>query len=439
MKRRRRSKRTGRSVGRVAACLALLALAAACFVFWKARRSKLPEIELSKLEPTAANVIDRHLSAVRAAPRSGSAWGQLGAVLRLYEFRPEAAHCFTVAASLDPGNPRWPDLHGTMMAGRAPAEAIPLLQRAVSLCGNTPDVPRMKLATLLSENGREDDARREIDALLREHTNHAPALMLLARLEHARTNTASALALTARCTNDTRTARAAWLLRSAAHQITGDAPAARAAAERASRLPPDVPLHDPFEAETFATRTDPRSLSDRAQALLRSGQVKEAAPLIEQLRREHPGFGETWLLAGRLQTLQGRPMEAEASFRRYIQFEPRSANGHFQLGGALMDQRKFTDAIVPFTVATQIKPDLAPAFFNLGVVLVKAERKQEAVAPFREAIRHSPERVDSYILLSDLCFQLGQRDEAIALARRAEALAPGDQRLPQLWSRIGRN
>jgi tetratricopeptide (TPR) repeat protein len=438
MKQHRKSKRP-RPARLIALSLIVLGIATAGIVFWTTRKPTLPVVALETLEPTAAGVVDRHLNAVRAAPRSGTAWGQLGAVLRLYEFRREAAHCFTVAAGLDPKNPRWLHLHGTMIAGRSPTEAIPLLRRAAALSGNSPEVSRLKLVALLMENGQPDEARREINELLREQPNHALGLMLLARLEQARGDAPSVLALTARCTNDIRTARAAWLLRSAAHQAVGDSSAARAAAEKADRLPSDAPLHDPFEAETLSMRTDPRSLSDRAQVLLRSGQVTEARPLIEQLAREHPGFAETWLLTGRLRLLQRRPAEAEISLRRYLAQEPRSANGHFQLGMAMMEQQKFKEAIEPFTTATRLKPDLAPAYFNLGVALVKADRKPEAVAPFREAIRHSPERVDSYILLADLHLQLGQRDEAIILARKAESLAPDDRRLPHLWRKIGGN
>lgn len=440
MKKRVRPKEVRRPVLRVEVfCIFLGAIAVGGFLFWTKRNPSLPVVAVETLEPTAAGIVQRHLSAVQTSPRSGTAWGQLGAVLRLYEFRSEAAHCLTVAAKLEPKNPRWPHLHGTMLAGRSPAEAIRLLQRAVELCGNSPDAPRLKLAGLLMENGQPEEARNQINELLREQPNHAPALMLLARLEQAGGDMAKVLQVTARCTNDVRTTKSAWLLRSAAYQAMGDSASARIAAESAARLPADAPPYDAFEAETLSARNDPRSLSERAQVFLRSGQVTDAAPLIEQLAKEHPAFAESSLMMGRLRLLQRRPAEAETFLRRYLAQEPRSANGHFQLGMALMDQRNFTGAVETFSMATQLKPDLAPAYFNLGVALVRADRKREAVVPFQEAIRHSPERVDSYILLADLHLQLGERDEAITLARKAESLAPGDGRLPHLWNKIGRS
>jgi len=398
----------------------------------------LPQIPLGQLNPAAAALLQERLDAVRAAPKSGPAWGALGATLRVFEFTADAEHCLVVATRLDPKEPRWPYLHGISLALRSPVKAIPLVRRAVSLCGNNPEAPRLRLAALLAENGRDDEARRELETLLRELPNHAPALLKLAYLDNARGDTAAALASTDRCLQDPRTARAAWSLRASLHQRGGDSAAARAAAERAATLPPDVLVHDPFESEARQSRSDPRSLSDRAQGFLLNRQLSNAAPLVEQLMREHPDFAETWLVAGRLQLIQRRLDEAEASLRRHIVLETNSANGHFQLGMVLLEQNRLEESAAHFARAVQIKPDLGPGYFNLGVALGRQGHKPEAVTSFREAIRHNPERIDSYILLADLLFDLGARAQAQEIARQAEALNPADRRLVQLRNKIGR-
>jgi tetratricopeptide (TPR) repeat protein len=397
----------------------------------------LPQIAFETLDKSSTALIQQHLQTVRRQPRSGAAWGRLGSLLRSFEFKAEAQYCLAIASRLDPREPRWPYYRGMLLVKQAPAEALPLLQRAVALCGNTPSAPRLRLATLLAENGRSDEARRELSQLLEANPRDAPALMALAHLESVRGKTTEALFLADRCTNDTRTARAAWTLRSTLLQRQGDAATARAAAQRASSLPADAPLDDPFENEVMLVRNDPRALSDQAQRFLMAGQLTNVVPLLQQLVRDHPDFAETWLLVGRMQLLQRQPAEAEESLRRHLKLEPRSASGQFQLGLALLMQERYAAAVPAFVAATELKPDFGAAFFNLGVAFAKSGRKQEALAPFREAIRHNPERIDSYILLADLDLELGQRSEAIQLARQAEALNPADRRVPQLWNKIG--
>ena len=186
----------------------------------------------------------------------------------------------------------------------------------------------------------------------------------------------------------------------------------------------------------MALRSDPRSLSDRAQAYLMAGRAADARPLVDRLVREHPDFAETWLLLGRAQYLQNQPAAAEQSFRRFLQMDSQSVNGHFQLGMSLLAQKRYPEAVATFQYATGLKRDFGPAFFNLGFALARSGKPREAIPAFQEAIRYNPEIIDAYILLADLHLQLGERAEAIDLAKLAEQLDPGDRRLPTLRRKI---
>jgi tetratricopeptide (TPR) repeat protein len=399
---------------------------------------RLPAISTARLDPSAARVIEGHLSAVGAAPKSGAAWGKLGAALKSFEYDAEARRCLEAAERLEPKEPRWPYLHGALLVVDAPSAAIAKWRRAVSLCGSEPDAPRLRLAKLLAETGQPEDSRRELETLLRDQPGHAPASLALAHLAHARGATTEAIALAGHGTNDHRTARAAWTLLATLHLRAGDTNAARTASARAAALPPDAPVADPFEDEALALRSDPRDLSDRAQRLLMSGQLPQAAPLVDQLVREQPGFAEGWLLLGRLQNLRQEFARAEASLRRHLELDAQSVNGLFQLGMSLLGQNRHAEAAPVFERAIQLKSDFGPAFFNLGLALARAGRKREAVPAFRAAIRHNPERIDSYLLLADLHLQLGEPDQAADPARQAAALNPSDPRLAALREKISR-
>lgn len=312
------------------------------------------------------------------------------------------------------------------------------LRRAVELCGNEPEAPRLRLARLLAEQGQWADAQRELRELLRAKPENPSALLTLALVAQARGELTNAVALAGRCTTHAYTARAAWTLLGSLHQRLGDTNAAWFASRKAATVAPDVPAPDPFEAEFRQLRTDARSLSDQAQQFLLARRTADAAPLIERLVENYPQFAETWLLRGRLQYLDKRPVQAEQSLRRHLELDPQSLNGHFQLGMSLLAQQRYLEAAAAFETAIQLKADFGPAFFNLGFARAKAGQKQAAVQPFREAMRHNPEYLDSYILLADLYLQIGQKRDAIELERQARALRPDDPRLPVLRERLDR-
>jgi len=424
--------------------LASLALIAVMLVVWQWPRilrawqasPALPKVDTTALEPAAATLIEQHLRGVRETPRSADAWGMLGGVLRSFRFRNEAEVCLTEAMRLNPKDPRWPYLLGTLLALESTPQAIPHLRRAVQLCGNEPEAPRLHLARLLLEMGQTQSARAELEPLLRAKPGFSPGQLTLARINQAETNWTAALALARPCTTNVYTSRAAWTLLGTLYQRTGDTNAAQLAERRAQSAAPDVSWPDPFEAEFRSLRTDAQSLSDQAEELLLAGRPNEAEPFIHALTNNHPSFAEAWLLIGRMQLLQQNPVAAEASLRRFLAVNADSVNGNFQLGMSLMRQNRFEEAAAVFRATTALKKDFGPAFFNLGFALARSGKKEEAIQPFREAIRHNPERIDSYILLADLYLQLGRQGEAIDMAAQAERLNPLDPRVGALRKKI---
>jgi tetratricopeptide (TPR) repeat protein len=417
----------------------LLAVGVGAFLLWPRLRSPaLPEIPTAHLDAAAAHLVELHLNQVRASRRSAKAWGELGSVLRSLDIRNHARYCFTIAERLDPRQPRWPYLNGLLAAETAPGESVAALRRAVTLCGNEPDAPRLRLAKALAETGQWEEAEKEWRELLRARSDNAVALLALAHSAQTRGQLFEAVSLASRCTNDIHTARAAWTLLAVVRQRLGDTNAARSALQQSELLPPDAPADDPFAREAAAVHGDPRRLSDRVQRLLTERNFAEAEPIIQLLVREQPQFSEGWLLLGRMQLLRQEPGPAEQSIRRHLALEPQSVQGWFQLGLVLLSQERYAEAVTPFEQATRLKPDHGPAFYNLGLALIKSGRKGDAMRAFREAIRHNPERIDSYLMLADLHLQLGQKLEAAELIRRAEAMNSGDPRLGALKERMTR-
>jgi len=396
-----------------------------------------PKIATNGLNAAAVTLIQRQTDEVRANPRSGAAWGKLGAVLKSFGFREEAGRCLAEAERLDAKEPRWPYLQATSSEPTSAAAAR--LRRAVALCGNEPEMPRLRLAQLLAETGQQDEASDQLRQLLSAKPYSGPARILMAHICQARGEWDEATTMARGCTTNPYTARAAWTLLAALHRRQGDTNAAQLASRRAGAVAPDAPWPDPFEDEVLAWRNDARSLSDRAQAYLMAGRPADALPLVNRLAEQHSDFPETWLLLGRTQFLQNQPGAAEKSFRRFLELDPVSINGHFQLGMSLLAQKQYPEAVETFRHATSLKRDFGPAFFNLGFALAKSGKQREAIPAFQEAIRHNPEMIEAYILLADLHLQLGQKAEAVGLAELAERLDPSDRRLPALRQKIRQN
>jgi tetratricopeptide (TPR) repeat protein len=414
----------------------VLGAALSVAVFWPrplAAPPALAALSLTNLSGEAAQLVQSNVVRVRLNPGSATAWGELGGILKSCGLPAGARVCLTEAERLDARDPRWPYLLG-VLGGE---DALPCLRRAAALTGKSPEMPRLKLARALIEAGEWQEAEAVASSVARDNAECFPARLLLAQIHQARGEWKQAIEQAAPCVNNPTTARAAGTLLAIAHRRAGDTAAAESAARQAEARPPDVSWPDPFEEEITALRSDPRNLSDRAQAHLLAGRPDAAGPLIKRLVQSHPSFAEGWLLLGRVQYLRKQPAEAELTFRRHLELDPASVNGHFQLGMSRLAQQKFAAATEAFRQAIALKNDFGPAWFNLGFALARLGQTREAVEPFRQAIRHNPEKVDSYILLADLHLQLGEANEAARLAELATQLDPNDRRLPTLRRKIG--
>lgn len=388
-----------------------------------------PQIDSSKLAPRAAEALAVRMKEVQEHPRSGPAWGRLGMLLDAYDYDAQAQLCFVEAERREPANPRWPYFLSWLLQSQQPEESLTKLRRAVALCGNSPEMPRYRLAKLLAERGKWEDALAEANALLAAQPKFLPAVLLGALSSQAQGRYAEAVETARKCVSDVRTRKAAWSLIAVCQRQLGNAAAAEDAVSQAAKLPEDQWLEDAFLQEVTALRSDHRVLTLPAHQFLAEGRLAEAAPIVEQLIREFPEVGETWLVAGRYQILAGQLPSAVESLRRHIALEPLSSQGHFQLGTALLKQDKFLEAAAVFAQNAVIKPDFGPAFFNQAFCLARAGKRNEAVPLFQQVLRLNPEHFETYLLLGDLLIGMGRLKEAGDLISQAEVLRPGDNRL----------
>ena len=113
----------------------------------------VPGEGLPEVDPEIVEAIKNARAAVVRKPKSAAAWGKLGHVLAVHDFRAQALPCYVRAEELDPRNPDWPYLSAAIrLVEQQPAEAIPDLRRAADRDG--PDqMLRIRLAEVLFDQG----------------------------------------------------------------------------------------------------------------------------------------------------------------------------------------------------------------------------------------------------------------------------------------------
>ncbi len=131
---------------------------------------------------------------------------------------------------------------------------------------------------------------------------------------------------------------------------------------------------------------------DTAFRLLESGKTQEALKAIDAALARDPHNPSLYNLRGLAKARLGKIPEAEASFRKVIELQPKAALG----------------------------------YNNLATLLVQAGRLPEAVDSFREALRREPRNFSTLIGISKTLTALRNFAEAKPYLERALAVRPAD-------------
>ena len=416
-----------RNLRRWGAVLCLLALAAGGLYFWRQNAPPEPPfIARPGIDPAIITAIAEARASVLRAPRSGPAWGRLGMVLSIHDILPEADLCFAQAERLDPHEPRWPYLRGLARSGDDPGAALPSLQRAAVLCGDLP-APHLRLAELLIERGRLDEAEAQIKPVVQRDPHNARALLGLARLASARGQTREGLEYLKQSIQYATDVRASYALLATLEQRSGNQTAAEEAFRRAAQLPEGYVWPDPFLVEINQVRTGLAAMTDNAETWLKQGHVKQAVALMQQAVAQYPERASAWLVQGKALVLAGDASSAERALRQAIQLEPDSVAARTELGSALFAQAKYPEAEASYREALRINPKLAEAWFNLGLCLMNQRDSARSLEAFQNATRFKPDLTYAYIRRGQALGRLKRVPEAIEQMQHALQLSPTNQ------------
>jgi tetratricopeptide (TPR) repeat protein len=360
---------------------------------WRWRRPRppqLPALDFAQVDPEVVEAITAARLQVERKPFSGPAWGHLGMVLRAHDFNAEAIGCFAQAERLDARQPRWPYFQGNTLVSTDQAGGIVCLERAVELCGDAPLVPRLRLAEVLLDAGRLEEADRELQEALTQDPDGPRIHFDLGRLALLRGNWRTAVHHLTVCVEDIHARKLTLTLRAQAYRRLAEPKHAEEDERTAQNLPDDQRWPDPFADEILMLQ---RGLWGRmviADSLWRAGQLDQAIQLLDDTGEKYPTSFLPWLRLADLWLMKNRADRAEQACHKAVQADPEAAQAWYALG-CIQALERPGEAADSFRRAIRLKPDHAQAHFNLAHCLRQLGDPAGAAEEYRTTLRCRPD------------------------------------------------
>lgn len=199
------------------------------------------------------------------------------------------------------------------------------------------------------------------------------------------------------------------------------------AAEK-TRSPSDAVIPPGFPAEQHVAGHSQTTLSQQQAneifALYSAHRYEEALGKTQALIALHHNLPLLHNLAGAIHKALGQSHQAIGSFRRAIALQPDRAEGHNNLGDALIRIDRHEDAIGSLAKAVSLKPDFAEAHNNLGIALLALRRFREAASSFKRATDLRPRYAAALNRLGEALSHTGEDERAEESFRMAVAAKP---------------
>jgi len=121
----------------------------------------------------------------------------------------------------------------------------------------------------------------------------------------------------------------------------------------------------------------------------------------------------------------GRPEAGVKLIDEAIAVNPAIAPAHNNRGNALLELKRWKEALASFDEAVALKPDYADAYNNRGNALLELKQPAEALASYDKALSLRPNHADAYYNRGRALIALMRPDEALASYDKSLALMPG--------------
>lgn len=420
---------------------------------------------------------EKHFAAAsRLLPKSAKTRNNYGAILLRLNRKTEAAREFTASLTANPAQPSaLVNLAQIRLSENDLAAARQLFEKAkaiqpdaeiarallaislhlknaeqaksdfqeyFNLSKNTTGAARNELAALLLENGLAAEAVQELKASLALDSSNINSLVLLSRayLQQKDVRAAGLLleSAVARGTDDARIYAALAEVYKSGGFMENAIPAMRRAIEK-------EPASEFYRAQYGFLLIDSRA---PAAAVIR---LKEAV-------KEFPNSSRLWLALGIAQQIEGEMTDAQQSFEKSLQIEPKSVPALAYLATSFAERAQYAEAVKMYeralafdeknavlnylladallkipasdpkliekhlARAVELDEKLSSAHLSLGKVYARAEKWQPAAVEFELAVKYSPDLAEAYYQLGRALARLKRSDESRAVLEKFKKL-----------------
>ena len=126
--------------------------------------------------------------------------------------------------------------------------------------------------------------------------------------------------------------------------------------------------------------------------------------------------------------IESNPAEAKTVLEQAIAKDPRSVQGHFQLGHAHVKLKEYPKALDAYAKAGEIDPKFADAFFNMGYVHAVRKEYAKAEQMYAKVVQLSPMYVDEALFnLGMVQEKQGKRKESLQNIEKSLSINPGNE------------
>jgi tetratricopeptide (TPR) repeat protein len=413
--------------------------------------SSRPDLHAFPLE-LQQRVVQCELRA-RSGPRPIVALGELAGLYHANGFLTEASQGYRGLLRLDSGNPRWPYLLASILAGFGQAdEAIPLLHR--TLAQAPAYIPaRLRLGDVLLKRGDFAGAAKAYAAVSTQEPDNLYALLGLARSDIAADRWTEARTRLRRAMRTNPDMISVWNLLATVEEHLGDPQEAAKArlATKGTRRFHEAPdpwvdmliqeCYDPYRlcvaaevAEIAGDTQKARGLLDRAIVLaphdasahrqlglllLQSREYAQARSHLEQAIAFAPEESDNWVyLIAMLNTI-GDTEAVERTLAAGLARCPKSPSLHSERGRRLAAAGRFEEALAEFDESRRLRPEEPAAYIDMATIYFRLKRNKEAEAALRGALDADSENPFALCVLARYAISTGDDTGATEWIRRA--------------------
>lgn len=426
-------------------------------------------LDEAALDASVAELVRRHVDAVRTDPADARAHGTLGLVYEANELWDEAQRSFANAAALDPSDALWRYHRAIAMRQAGDVDgALDLLERSAAELRDLPG-PQHRLGTVLLEAGRVDEAQAAFQRTVDLAPRLADGWVGLADVALYREDYAKAAELLEEAVRLDPGYKAAQYSLGLAYRGLGRL-------EEAGRKltlgmgAPRRTVGDPLTDEAAGFGVSFVGEFQEAVRLIQSGNAARAAEILEKILERDPQdtnvlnnlasayleledfrrMEELLLRAVRVDERQfaphlnlavcylktGRLDEASTHARRAVELAPTVGKAQFTLGRVLIAKKDLSGAYLALQRALDADARDPGIHMAMAQTCARLQRFEEARRHYLDTIQRAPSYVPARVDLVGVLMELGRWDDAAAALDEVARIEPDHPALQPLRARI---